>query len=94
MTQCPGTVDSLAAPNLYGDPDTKTCVAICITPSTWADPHTRKCEPECSSTPPLYSENFGMTCVASLDCPTTPNTPTMTFGDNTTRSCVSFCSNN
>lgn len=27
VPQCPGTVDSLAAPNLYGDPDTKKCVA-------------------------------------------------------------------
>jgi hypothetical protein len=31
-----------------------------------------------------------MTCVTALNCPTTP---TLTFGDNTTRSCVSFCSN-
>lgn len=31
-----------------------------------------------------------MTCVTAANCPTTP---TMTFGDTFTRSCVSFCSN-
>ena len=89
VDQCPGTVDSLAAPNYYGDPETKKCVLKCITPETWADPHTRKCEPVCSSTPALYAENFTMTCVAALDCPLTP---TMTFGDSNNRYCVSFCS--
>ena len=29
-----------------------------------------------------------MTCVTALNC---PNSPMMTFGDNNTRSCVSFC---
>lgn len=41
VATCPGTVDSLAAPNLYGEPTTHTCVAKCLTPFTWADPHTR-----------------------------------------------------
>lgn len=81
----PGVTNSVAAPNLYGDPTTHTCVAKCITPHTWADSHTRLCESECTSSPPTYSENIAMTCVTSLNC---PSSPTMTFGDNTTRSCT------
>jgi uncharacterized protein YqkB len=51
----PGTIDSLTAPNLYGDNGTQSCVSSCVTPLRWADPHTRICEAVCSSTPPLYS---------------------------------------
>ena len=88
----PGSLSSTASPNLYGDPTTHTCVSRCITPDTWSDYQTRLCESTCSALPvPTYSENVGMTCVTSLNCPTSPM---MTFGDNTTRSCVSFCSNN
>lgn len=39
----PGVLGSVAAPNLYGDPTTHTCVAKCITPDTWADFQTRLC---------------------------------------------------
>lgn len=85
----PGVKNSVATPNLYGDPTTHTCVDRCITPYTWADYQTRLCEPVCSATPtPTYSENVDMTCVTALNCPTSP---LMTFGDNNTRSCVSFC---
>ena len=87
----PGTLSSTASPNLYGDPTTHTCVSRCITPYTWSDYQTRLCEPICSATSvPTYSENVGMTCVTALNC---PSSPMMTFGDNATRSCVSFCSN-
>lgn len=52
----PGVLNSVTAPNLYGDPTTHTCVAKCITPHTWADRQTRLCEPTCSATPtPTYS---------------------------------------
>jgi hypothetical protein len=86
----PGVTGSTAAPNLYGDPSTITCVASCVTPLTWADYQTRLCQSTCSDLPvPTYSENFGFTCVISLNCPTSPS---MTFGDNNTRSCVSNCS--
>ena len=39
----PGTTGTVAAPNLYGDPTTRTCEARCITPETWADYQTRIC---------------------------------------------------
>lgn len=86
----PGVINSVATPNLYGDNQTKTCVSRCVTPLTWADPYTRLCQSVCSAlaSPPLYSENFGFTCVSALNCPTSPS---MTFGDNNTRSCLSNC---
>jgi hypothetical protein len=53
---CPPSVVGTAAPNLYGDPTTKTCVSRCVTPLTWADYQTRLCQPTCSATPvPTYS---------------------------------------
>jgi hypothetical protein len=69
-----------------------SCVSHCVTPLRWADPHTRLCQAVCSASanPPLYSENFGFTCVSALHCPTSPS---MTFGDNVTRSCLSNCTN-
>ena len=86
----PGTLNSVSTPNLYGDPTTRTCVASCLTPGTWADYQTRLCQPVCSALPiETYSENIDYTCVVSLSC---PNTPTMTFGDNTTRKCLAYCS--
>lgn len=39
----PGVLGSTAAPDLYGDPSTISCVASCVTPLTWADPQTRLC---------------------------------------------------
>lgn len=86
---CPPGVAGTAAPNLYGDPSTITCVSRCVTPLTWADYQTRLCQSTCSATPiATYSENFYFTCVISLSCPTSPS---ITFGDNNTRSCLSNC---
>lgn len=53
----PGVIDSTAAPNLYGDNGTVSCVPRCVTPLRWADPHTRLCQSVCSASasPPLYS---------------------------------------
>lgn len=52
----PGTLGSVAAPNLYGDPSSISCVAKCLTPLTWSDPQTRLCESTCSALPtPTYS---------------------------------------
>lgn len=34
-----------------------------------------------------------MRCVTSLNCPNVPLSPSMTFGDNATRSCQANCTN-
>ena len=91
VTDCPDRTTIVGGRDLYGDPLTKTCEPKCIQPLTWADSQTRDCQSPCSALPiPTYSENFNMRCVTAMNCPTTPS---MTFGDNTTRSCVSNCSN-
>lgn len=87
VNTCPGV--GTAAPNLYGDPTTHTCVSKCITVGTWADYQTRLCQATCSSTPiATYSENVGYTCVIPTLCPVSPS---MTFGENDTRTCTASC---
>ncbi len=89
VARCPPTVNGIGTPNLYGDPTNHRCVSRCQTVDTWADYQTRLCQPVCSDLPiPTYSENYDYTCVISLSCPTSPS---MTFGDNNTRSCISNC---
>jgi len=84
---CPGVGTS--APNLYGDPTTHTCVSKCITVGTWADYQTRLCQSPCSAAPiATYSENIGYTCVIPTLC---PRVPSMTFGENDTRTCTASC---
>ena len=53
----PGVINSVAAPNLYGDNQTMSCVPRCVSPLHFADPHTRLCQTVCSASanPPLYS---------------------------------------
>lgn len=91
VTDCPDYSGG-GGRDLYGDPLTHTCEPKCIKPLLWADFQTRDCQSTCSSLPiPTYSENFNMRCVLSINCPISPS---ITFGDNITRSCLSNCSNN
>ena len=48
---CPPSVVGTAAPNLYGDPSTITCVRACVTPLTRADPPPRPSPSPSSPTP-------------------------------------------
>lgn len=56
MKTCPTDGD------LYGDPETKTCVAACDT-NYFADPSTRICVLECPKIPELFGRTDTDRCV-------------------------------